>query len=88
MTVMLSKVGTAVAECPITDGATPGTQLAQAISGRAAAYEGPLETPAGKALWAIQAWYAELGDEVHAEALLVAGLTQQQWADFVHADPA
>ena len=84
----LSEAGTVVAECPIADSAAPGTQLAQAISNRATLYVGPIETPVGKALWAIQAWYAESGDEVRTEALLVGGLTPQQWADCVPADPA
>jgi len=67
-----SKAGTAVAEPTDVHSAAPEAQLAQAISDRAASYTGPIKTPVGKALWAIQAWYAELGDEVHAEALLVA----------------
>jgi hypothetical protein len=53
--------------------APPGTQLAQTISSAMAAYRGPIETPVGRALWAIQAWYSELGDEAHAEELLEAG---------------
>jgi len=71
-TMAPSKAGTAVAEPTDVHSAAPEAQLAQAISDRAASYTGPIKTPVGKALWAIQAWYAELGDEVHAEALLVA----------------
>jgi len=66
----LSEARTAVVEAPTEDPAAPRTQLGQAISDCAASYTGPIETEAGKALWAIQAWYAELGDEVRAEALL------------------
>ena len=57
----------------IGDNASPRTQVAQAISSATASYRGPIETPVGKALWAIQAWYAELGDEARAEELLAAG---------------
>ncbi|HXJ41112.1 MAG TPA: hypothetical protein VNH18_17650 [Bryobacteraceae bacterium] len=60
----------AIVETPIEDPAAPRTQLEQAISDRAASYIGPIQTEAGKALWAIQAWYAELGDAVRAEAML------------------
>ena len=67
----LSEVGVALSEPPIADRAAP-TELARVISDRAASYTGPIETPAGRALWAIQAWYAESGDEVRAEALLAA----------------
>jgi hypothetical protein len=62
-------------QSPVADSAAPETQLAQVISNRAISYPGPIEAPAAEALWAIQAWYVDLGDERRAEALLVDGLT-------------
>jgi hypothetical protein len=72
MAMALSVAEIAVSESPIADDAAPRTELAQAISNRVASYSGPIDTPVGKELWAIQAWYAQLGEELRAEELLAA----------------
>ena len=42
--------------------AVPGG-LAKTIADRAADYGGPIRSETGKMLWAIQAWYVEVGDQ-------------------------
>ena len=77
----LIEAGIAVADLPVGDVAALAT-LAEAISNYVASCAGPIQTPVAKALWAIQTWYTQLGDEVRAETLL-ADLTQQESADLL-----
>ena len=44
--------------------------LATALAGRVAAYDGPIQSTTGRMLQAIQAWYLDLQDENSAEAIL------------------
>jgi hypothetical protein len=60
----------AARESPIAKSPAPEGELAAAILERTASYAGPIGTPVGMALWAIQAWYVECCDEVRAEELL------------------
>jgi hypothetical protein len=51
--------------------AVPGG-LAKTIADRAADYRGPVRSETGKTLWAIQAWYVEVGDQTAVDEVLAS----------------
>ena len=48
------------------------SELAEELADRAAGYTGPVRSATGKMLWAIQAWYMDVGDQTAADEILAS----------------
>jgi hypothetical protein len=73
----VSKAENADCEPKSADCAAAAIQMEEAVADHIA--PGSVETPVAKALWAIQNWYEELGDESRADSDL-ADRHRPEWA--------